>query len=84
MILSGKTTSGIFWVTFSNILLKVINFVVNFFEIFRDMGIGTALIHKKEPSLMSHSSDAYLERMTLDIILSLLGLQDFLLLRSQY
>lgn len=71
MTLAGKTTSGIFWVTFSNILLKLINFiitvilarllapeqfglvslglvVVNFFEIFRDMGIGTALIHKKE------------------------------------
>jgi O-antigen/teichoic acid export membrane protein len=71
MSLTRKTTRGIFWVAFSNILIKVINFmitvilarlldpehfglvslglvVVNFFEIFRDMGIGTALIHKKE------------------------------------
>jgi len=71
MTLARQTTRGIFWVAFSNILIKVINFivtlilarlldpehfglvslglvVVNFFEIFRDMGIGTALIHKKE------------------------------------
>jgi len=69
--LARKTTRGIFWVTFSNIFIKVINFtitvilarlldpehfglvslglvVVNFFEIFRDMGIGTALIYKKD------------------------------------
>jgi O-antigen/teichoic acid export membrane protein len=71
MTLARKTTSGLFWVAFSNILIKVINFiitvilarlldpenfglvsigliVVNFFEIFRDMGIGTALIYKKD------------------------------------
>lgn len=71
MTLARKTTSGIFWVAFSNIFIKVINFiitvilarlldpeqfglvslglvVVGFFEIFRDMGIGTALIYKKD------------------------------------
>jgi O-antigen/teichoic acid export membrane protein len=71
MTLVRKTTRGIFWVAFSNIFIKVINFiitvilarlldpehfglvslglvVVSFFEIFRDMGIGTALIYKKD------------------------------------
>ena len=71
MTLARKTTRGLFWVAFSNILLKLINFVitvilarlldpeqfglvslglvvVNFFEIFRDMGIGTALIYRKD------------------------------------
>jgi len=71
MTLARQTTSGIFWVAFSNVLIKVINFivtlilarlldpehfglvslglvVVNFFEIFRDMGIGSALIYKKD------------------------------------
>jgi O-antigen/teichoic acid export membrane protein len=71
MTLARKTTRGLFWVAFSNVLIKVINLmitvilarlldpehfglvslglvVVNFFEIFRDMGIGTALIYKKD------------------------------------
>ncbi|MDJ1420745.1 MAG: lipopolysaccharide biosynthesis protein [Candidatus Methanoperedens sp.] len=71
MSLIRKTTRGLFWVSFSTVLLKVINFIltiilarllepghfglvaigliiVNFFEIFRDLGIGTALIYKKD------------------------------------
>jgi len=70
MSLARKTTRGIFWVSLSNILLKLINFIitiilarllaphqfglislsliiVNFFEIFRDLGIGSALVYKK-------------------------------------
>jgi O-antigen/teichoic acid export membrane protein len=66
-----KIIHNILWVSISNILLKLINFViivilarllepadfglvaiafviVNFFEIARDLGIGTALIHRKE------------------------------------
>ena len=71
MSLTRKTTHGLFWVSLSMVLIKIINFiitvilarlldpehfglvaiglvVVNFFEIFRDMGIGTALIYKKD------------------------------------
>jgi O-antigen/teichoic acid export membrane protein len=71
MSLAKKTTHGLFWVSLSNGLLKIINFiitvilarllepehfgliaigliVINFFDLFRDMGIGAALIYKKE------------------------------------
>lgn len=71
MSLKDKTVHGILWVSLSNIILKIINFIisvilarllepsdfglvaialiiVNFFEIFRDLGIGPALIHRKE------------------------------------
>jgi O-antigen/teichoic acid export membrane protein len=71
MTLARKTTRGLFWVSISAAILKIINFiitiilarllepehfgliaialvVVNFFETFRDIGIGTALIYKKD------------------------------------
>lgn len=71
MSLVKKTTQGLFWVSLSMVLIKIINFittailarllepehfglvaiglvVVNFFEIFRDLGIGAALIYKKD------------------------------------
>lgn len=71
MSVTRKTTRGIFWVSLSMVLIKIINFiitailarlldpehfglvaigliVVNFFEIFRDLGIGAALIYKKD------------------------------------
>ncbi|VVB85542.1 Polysaccharide biosynthesis protein [uncultured archaeon] len=71
MSLVRKTTHGLFWVSFSTALLKIINFiitvilarllepehfgliavgliVINFFDLFRDMGIGAALIYKKD------------------------------------
>jgi len=71
MSLARKTTQGLFWVSFSMILIKIINFsitvilarlldpehfglvaigliIVNFFEIFREMGVGAALIYKKD------------------------------------
>lgn len=71
MSLARKTSSGLLWVSLSNIILKIINFiitvilarllepehfgliaialvVVNFFETFRQLGLGAALIHKKD------------------------------------
>jgi O-antigen/teichoic acid export membrane protein len=71
MSLKTKTIRGVFWVSLSNILLKVLNFIisiilarllepsdfglvamgliiVNFFEIFRDLGIGASLIYRKD------------------------------------
>ncbi len=71
MSVTRKTTQGLFWVSLSTVLIKIINFiitailarlldpehfglvaigliVVNFFEIFRDLGIGAALIYKKD------------------------------------
>lgn len=71
MTLTRKTTLGILWISLSNVLIKIINFiiililarllepedfglfalgtmVVYFFEIFRDLGMGSALIYKTE------------------------------------
>lgn len=71
MSLARKAAEGIFWVSFLNILLKMINFIIsvvlarllepeyfgliaiafifiNFFDMFREMGMGAALIYKKD------------------------------------
>jgi O-antigen/teichoic acid export membrane protein len=71
MTLVRKTVGGLFWVSSSVVIVKIINFIntvilarllepsyfglitaalviVNFFEIFQDLGIGTALIYKKD------------------------------------
>lgn len=70
MSLTRKTTQGLFWVSLSTGLLKVMNFIITvilarllepehfglisiglmvivFFDLFRDMGIGAALIYRK-------------------------------------
>jgi O-antigen/teichoic acid export membrane protein len=71
MSLANKTVHGLFWVSITNILIKIINFIITiilarllepkefglfalglifvyFFETFRDLGIGSALIYKNE------------------------------------
>lgn len=71
MSLVQKTTQGLFWVSISIIMVKIINFVVtailarllepkdfgliaiafiivNFFDLLKDMGVGTALIYTKK------------------------------------
>ena len=71
MSIGRKTTQGLFWISLSTGLIKIINFitililarllepehfgliaialiVVNFFDLFRDMGIGAALIYNQK------------------------------------
>ena len=71
MSLASKTVHGLFWMSFSHVSIKLINFIITvilarilepedfglfalglmfvyFFEIFRDLGIGSALIYKED------------------------------------
>jgi O-antigen/teichoic acid export membrane protein len=83
MSLARKTVHGLFWVSFSNGLLKIINFIITiilarilepaefglfslalivmyFFDLFRDCGMSSALIYKKEDVDMASNSAFFL------------------------